>query len=244
MREFIKVLRMPNSVYNKGPISTSTTPEEHHQGWQWWQKKRRRPKAWCTVISKATSESPPLAEIDIILRELPFKHGLVSPEIWRSITYFDIFKKLGVYNVENMYTLQLGLMVTKFNMSNNNLLCGEVMANTKDVHRLPYEQAGSQKNRQSSRAALNKVLTMDLLRLLSQPGRLCSNDAKLCYNCIGHWVAIVCLMRLGMPYEHILSMFVIIQSAFQFIATAFCITPLVNMAGSAGLLCKAWVRVT
>jgi hypothetical protein len=60
---------------------------------------------------------------------------------------------------------------------------------------------------------------MDLLRLLTQAGGLCSNDTKSCYDHILYWVTIVCLMRLGMPYEPILSMFETLQS--DLIATAF-----------------------
>jgi hypothetical protein len=218
MREFIEEMRMPNSVRKKGPISTSIPAEEHRQGWK---KQKERTAAESTGLSfshhKAASESPTLAEMDRILRELPYKHGF-SPELWQSITDFEILKKSGVYDVEKMRTLQL--MVAEFNM-NNKKLGRDVMTNAEETRELPDEQAGSRKNHQSSMAALNKVLTMDLLRLLRQAGGLCSNDAKSCYDRIVHWVAIVCLMRLGMPYEPIRSMFETLQSAWHFIATAF-----------------------
>jgi hypothetical protein len=53
-------------------------------------------------------------------------------------------------------------MVAEFNM-NNKKLGRNVMANAEEVHEFPDEQAGSCKNHQSLMAALNKVLTMDLL---------------------------------------------------------------------------------
>ena len=158
-----------------------------------------------------------MAEMDRIFCELPYKHGF-SPEMWKSITDFEILKKSGVYDVEKMRTLQL--MVAEFNM-NNKKLGRDAMTNAEEANKLPDEQAGSRKNHQLSMAALNKVLTMDLLRLLRQAGGLCSNDAKSCYDRIVHWIAIVCLMRFGMPYEPILSMFETLQSAWHFIATAF-----------------------
>jgi hypothetical protein len=66
--EFIKELWMPNSVHDKGPITTSITQEEHHQRWKW-------QKEWTTAKSmgqsfshyKAALESPTLAEMDRIL---------------------------------------------------------------------------------------------------------------------------------------------------------------------------------
>ena len=76
MREFIEEMRMPNSVRKKGPISTSITPEEHRQGWK---RQKERTAAESTGLSfshhKAASECPTLAEMDRILRELPYKHG-------------------------------------------------------------------------------------------------------------------------------------------------------------------------
>jgi hypothetical protein len=76
----------------------------------------------------------------------------------------------------------------------------DFMANAEDVHKLPDEQAGShQKNYQLSMTALNKVLMMDLLRLLRQAGRLCSDDAICYYDCIIHWVVIVAERDLECP---------------------------------------------
>ena len=218
MREFLDELRMPNSILIKGPISTSLTPEEHQRGWKR-QKERTTAESKGSSFShhKAASESPTLAEMDRILRELPYKHGF-SPDMWQSITDFEILKKSGVYDVEKMRTLQL--MVAEFNM-NNKKMGRDVMANAEEAHELPDEQAGSRKNHQSAMAALNKVLTMDLLRLLRQAGGLCSNDAKSCYDRIVHWIAIISLMRLGMPYQPIFSMFETLQNSWHYIATAF-----------------------
>ena len=136
MSEFIEELCMPNSVRTKGPIPTSLSPKEHCQGWK---RQKERTAAESSGLSfshhKAASENPTLAEMDRILRELPYKHGF-SPEMWQSITDFEILKKLGVYDVEKMRTLQL--MVAEFNM-NNKKMGRDVMASTEEVHELPDE---------------------------------------------------------------------------------------------------------
>ena len=76
MCEFLEELRMPNSIRNKGPISTSITPEEHCQGWKR-QKERTAAKSKGLSFShhKAAVESPTMAKMDRIFRELPYKHG-------------------------------------------------------------------------------------------------------------------------------------------------------------------------
>jgi hypothetical protein len=59
MCEFLEELRMPNSIRDKGPISTSTTPEEHCQGWK---RQKERTAAESKGLSfshhKAAVESP------------------------------------------------------------------------------------------------------------------------------------------------------------------------------------------
>jgi hypothetical protein len=106
-------------------------------------------------------------------------------------------KKAGVYDVELMRTIQL--MHGEFNM-NNKKLGRDVMAFA-ETHKalLAPEQFGSRKNHQSVLAALNKRVTMDLLRQRHQAGALCANDAKSCYDRIVHNVATLSLRRLGMP---------------------------------------------
>jgi hypothetical protein len=69
------------------------SPEEHCQGWKR-QKERTAAKGKGLSFShhKAAAESPTMAEMDRIFRELLYKHGF-SPEMWKSITDFEILKK-------------------------------------------------------------------------------------------------------------------------------------------------------
>jgi hypothetical protein len=158
-----------------------------------------------------------MSEIDRLLREIPYRQGF-SPELYQVITDFEILKKSGVYDVEKMRTIQL--FVAQFNM-NNKKTGRDVMARAEELGVMPKEQAGSRKHHRSVLSALNKVLTMDLLRLRRQAGALCSNDAKSCYDRIVHWVAALCLRRMGLQKEPTFEMFLTIQKAWHHIATAY-----------------------
>jgi hypothetical protein len=95
------------------------------------------------------------------------------------------------------------------------------MSRAESLGAIPKEQAGSRKHHRSVLSALNKVLTMDLLRLKRQSGALCSNDAKSCYDRIVHWVAALSMRRLGLQIEPTLEMLKSIQQAWHYIATAY-----------------------
>ncbi len=48
------------------------------------------------------------------------------------------------------------------------------------------EHYGSRKSHRAIDLAVNKALTNDILRQLKRPGAICCNDAKSCYDLIGH----------------------------------------------------------
>ena len=59
---------------------------------------------------------------------------------------------------------------------------------------------------------LHKRLTYDILRQLRQPGALCSNDAKSCYNRVVQSIACMAYRRLGIPAPPVISMLTTIQN--------------------------------
>jgi hypothetical protein len=80
------------------------------------------------------------------------------------------------------------LMHSEFNV-NNKKLGRDMMTFAESCKVLAPEQFEGRKNHQSAIAALNKRLTMDVLRQRWQPGALCANDAKSCYDRITHSIA-------------------------------------------------------
>jgi hypothetical protein len=221
MAELLEEMRMPKailkSIQEEGLISTTISEEENKSGW----KKRKLASAEASGLTMdhhaAGCEDPELNRIDTLFRQLPYHHGF-SPDSWQRITDVEILKKAGVYDVELMRTIQL--MNAEFNM-NNKKLGRDVMAFAERHEALAPEQFGSRKNHESIMAALNKRLTMDLLRQKRLAGALCANDAKSCYDRIVHNVAVLAIRRLGMAAAPIRSMFETIQRSKHHVSTAF-----------------------
>ena len=83
------------------------------------------------------------------------------------------------------------------------------------------EQYGSRKGHRAIEHALNKVLTLDLLRFQKRPGALCTNDLNSCYDRIVHSVASLCLQRQGLAESEVVCMFSTLQNLRHTIRTAF-----------------------
>jgi hypothetical protein len=78
-----------------------------------------------------------------------------------------------------------------------------------------------QKKHRAIDLALNKVLTNDLLRQAKQTGAICSNDAKSCYDLIGHAQASLCMQRQGVPKAAVECLFTTLQEATHCVRTAY-----------------------
>jgi hypothetical protein len=127
-------------------------------------------------------------------------------------------KKAGVYDIDKMRTITL--MDAAFNMNNKQL--GQDLLYHAEAHQnLAKEQYGSRKHHQSSTAAANKVLTMDLLCMRRQAGALCSNDAKSCYDRIVHSVTALAFCCQGAPKGPVASLLKTLQDAHHKIRTAY-----------------------
>jgi hypothetical protein len=134
------------------------------------------------------------------------------------MTDVEILKKAGVYDIEKMRTILL--MNSEFNI-NNKKLGRDIMNNAEKHGTIAREQYGSRRNHRSVIAALNKRLTMDVLRQRRQAGALCSNDAKSCYDRVVHSIAALSMRRQGAPKNPVKCMFATLQQAAHKIRTAF-----------------------
>jgi hypothetical protein len=156
----IKELRMPGSIRNHPFVSSRITTKDHIQGWR---KQKESISADPDGLSfshyKAGITEDIIAQFDTTLRSLPYHHGF-TPEAWLPMTDVEILKKQ-VCTTSKKSTILL--MNTKFNM-NNKKLGRDMMAHAEKHNALAREQYGSRRNHQCILAALNKRLTMDLLR--------------------------------------------------------------------------------
>jgi hypothetical protein len=86
---------------------------------------------------------------------------------------------------------------------------------------LAPEQYGSRKHHRAIDLAVCKVLTYDLLRQLKRSGAICSNDAKSCYDLIGHTPASIAMQRFGVSRSAIDCLFTTLQEAWHQVRTGF-----------------------
>jgi hypothetical protein len=104
---------------------------------------------------------------------------------WAGLTQIDALRTIVLFQADCNYAFKF---------------CGREMMQNAERHSLiAKEQYGSRKNHRAADHALNKVLSHDLMRQLKQPGAICSNDAKSCYDLIGHTPASLSMQRLGVP---------------------------------------------
>jgi hypothetical protein len=86
---------------------------------------------------------------------------------------------------------------------------------------LAPEQYGSHRRHRAIDLAVNKMLTFDILRQLRRAGAICSNDAKSCYDLIGHTQASISMQRIGVPKAAINCLFTTLQEAVHFVRTGY-----------------------
>ena len=80
-------------------------------------------------------------------------------------------------------------------------------------------QYGGRQGRQPQSAALNKALTLDILRYYGEHAALIDNDAKACYDRVIPYLTTYMLRRLGMPYFLSRSMCKVLQEMHYSIKT-------------------------
>ena len=112
------------------------------------------------------------------------------------------------------------LMNTEFQM-NKKKMGREFMKCAEAAQAVTSEQNGSRQFHHAVFAALNKRLTMDLLRLRRHTGALSSQDLLSCYDRVCHLVVYLSMRRLGAPHNALKSMFSTLWHASHCIRTAY-----------------------
>ncbi len=166
---------------------------------------------------KVGATSPSISACDAIFRDIPVYTGS-SPLAWQSLMNVAIEKKPGEIRVTKMRTIQL--MNAEFN-ANNKKIGKEAMAFAEAHSLIPPGQCGSRKNHRAIDLAVSKRLLWDLLLLNRRAAGWVCNDAKSCYDRIVHWVAVLSLLRFGMPWGPVNSMFSTLQQSTHRVRTGF-----------------------
>ena len=95
------------------------------------------------------------------------------------------------------------------------------MANAERFNHLAKEQYGSRKDHRAIDQGTNKRLTTDMFLLRREPGALCSNDARGCYDRIHLVVAGLAMLRQKIEESGIECMITTLQHLIHIVRTAY-----------------------
>jgi hypothetical protein len=198
------------------PSHHSTT--DHRTGWTRVREKTSAGISGLTIPQmKAHTTDDLTLQIDTICARIPYQWGF-SPSRWCRGIDVMLEKKKGVYNVDKLRAI---LLYEADSNQNNKKLGRDMLAVAESHDALAVEQFGSRKFLSAVNQSLNKALTFDVWRQNRSSAALCSNDAKGCYDRIVHNVASLCMQRVRVPHEPIVSMFGTIQRLQHHVRTAY-----------------------
>jgi hypothetical protein len=177
--KLLSELKMDAADRDAPPMRVVFSVEEHIKGWR---KAREFPASGPSGLTFshffAGTYDPMIASFNATMANIAYATGYSSLR-WQSGTDVMIPKSVASLWVDKLHTLLL--LNPEYNQ-NNELLGCSVMAHAEKYGQIPAEQYGSRKKHRDIEATLNKVLTQDSWQQKRQPGTLCSNDAKSCYD--------------------------------------------------------------
>jgi hypothetical protein len=141
-----------------------------------------------------------------------------APKRWKYCLDVMIQKKSGVTDLSGLRTIVLFPVDCNYAFKHVGRLMMGIAEKTKS---LAPEQYGSRKRHKAIDLAVNKALTFDILRQLKRAGAICSNDAKSCYDLIGHTQASLSMQQVGVPKNIINCLFTTLQEAVHTVRTGF-----------------------
>ena len=166
---------------------------------------------------KACATDSFLSEFESSISHVPYATGY-TPKSWQFGINVMLKKKAQVDLVTGLRTTVL--TEADFNF-NNKILGRQSLAHAEKNGLIAKEQYGSRKGKSAIEHAIHKRITYDILRQFRQPGALCSNDAKSCYDRIIHSIATLSYRRLGIASPPVDCMFRSIQNMKHHIRTTF-----------------------
>ena len=217
-REYLQQHHIPQAILAFPPAVPDFRTVPYAQGWA---RMREHTASGRSGLHfghfVAQARDPILGSVDAALARIPVLTGFV-PRRWTQGLNVMLEKKPGVAKVSKLRTILL--YEADYNQ-NNKALGRTMMAYAERQQLLAPEQYGSRKHHSAVYQGLNKVLTFDLFRQQRQPGALCSNDAKSCYDRIGHTAAGLAMRRCGIPISFVEASLRPIQELRHYIRTTY-----------------------
>jgi len=186
-----------------------------------WKKAREETSYYPSALSfstmKAGTHDKDIAALDCTLTRTPLNFGF-APNCWKYCLDVMLLKKSGVTDLSGLRTIVLYPVNCNFAFKHVGRQMMQVAERTRS---LAPEQYGSRKQHKAIDLAVNKALTFDTLRQLKRARSICSNDAKSCYDLIGHTQAAISMQHIGVPKNIINCLFTTLQEAIHRVRTGF-----------------------
>jgi len=210
--------QMPQTVRDLGPLQMNMTVDSYTA---YWKKARENTSCYPSALSfstmKAGAFDSSIAALDCAMTRLPLIKGF-APQRWKRCLDVMIMKKSGVTDLSGLRTIVLFPVDCNYAFKH---VGRQMMKVAEKTLSLAPEQYGSRKQHRAIDLAVNKALTFDILRQLKRSGAICSNDAKSCYDLIGHTQAALSMQRVGVPKTIIDCLFTTLQDAIHQVRTGF-----------------------
>jgi len=210
--------QMPQAVRDLGPINMDLSFDQYTS---FWRKAKEDTSCFPSALSfstmKAGSFDSSIASLDCSMTRIPLKYGF-APNRWKHCLDVMLLKKSGITDLSGLRTIVLFPVDCNYAFKHVGRSMMRIAEQTKS---LAPEQYGSRKRHKAIDLAVNKALTFDILRQLKRAGAICSNDAKSCYDLIGHTQASLSMQRVGVPRNIIKCLFTTLQEAVHTVRTGF-----------------------
>jgi hypothetical protein len=210
--------QIPEAVRDLGSLKMTMTVDSYSA---FWKKARENTACYPSALSFSTMKAgacdPHIATLDCMMTRIPLMVGF-APKRWKHCLDVMIRKKSGVTDLSDLRTIVLFPVDCNFAFKH---VGREMMKVAKATNSLAPEQYGSRKCHKAIDLAVNKVLTFNILRQLKRAGAICSNDAKSCYDLIGHTPAALSMQRVGVSKTIINCLFTTLQDAIHKVRTGF-----------------------
>jgi hypothetical protein len=218
-QDLITELKMPQPIKDIGRQSMELSVTNYKK---FWNKAKENTSCYPDALSfstmKAGSRSDMIAELECTLINIPLTSGY-SPSCWKHLLDVMIMKKLGNTLLNALRTIVLFPVDCNYAFKH---IGREMMKLGEKTYSIAPKQYGSCNNHRAIiDLAVNKSLTNDILHQLKRPGAICCNDAKSCYDLIGHTQASLSMQRLGVPTHAVDCLFSTLQNATHQVRTAY-----------------------
>ena len=204
----LKALSRVNPTQDE--LRVGITGKEFTEGWN---KIKERTSSGGSICHfghcKAMAKDEQLAEMEAAFLSFPLRTRY-SYNYWRKGIDCVLPKKQHSNKINALRTIVL--LEASFNFTNK-VISRKVARKAEAQKGFAEEQFGSRKSHRAIDHALNKRITLDLLRQNKIPGVLCPNDLKSCYDRICHSIASLCMRRQGLAESESVCMF----SSLQFL---------------------------